>query len=306
MPEELLHTQWQNGGTSENRLQKFREMFPAGQGFVEITPAGEIVLSQPSGGGTGSSSAETFFTEEVTVATLNQLPPCTRSPKYASKDFQIFTGWGDVFQVESGAFSVNPATRMLTITSGAEFDFQAGWKLLYRYAIDPNVGIVMLPFPDVASGRVASAFSGALPNSVTYIVRASFDQFTSAWKVFDDPTTTANASYWFGGVWSAGTEQWIEIEFSETITVRNVDVFPMQSGVQPVDFRFLVSNTHDPSSATYTEVFTRSGETWANTPNEVKSFAVTTPTAGKIFRFSVTQTVSSGNAPIIYAITLKP
>lgn len=297
----LLHTQEQDLTSSRNILQQLRELLPAGQGYVEVKPNGDIVLSVPAGGGSGSG--ETYYTEEVTVTTLNQLPNTTLTPKYSSQDFEIITAWGDVYKVETGAYTVNTATKALSIVS-SQFAFQVGWKLLYRYAIDTSTPPpLLLPFPSVADNRFTKASTGTLASGVSYICRASFNDST-AWNLFNSESNL-DSTFWFGGFFAAGVELWAEIEFSQAVNVGSIDITPMP-GYSPKNFRLLVSDTHDANSATYTEVANIVNAAWAGTAPETQNFAIPASLSRRIFRISITETTTSGNTPILYTIVLKP
>jgi hypothetical protein len=166
---------------------------------------------------------------------------------------------------------------------------------------------VILPFPN-APNRLATGFTGTLANGVSYTVRASKDWNTNGWTAFDNPINVfPSISYWYAtGV--TGINEWIEIEFSDAITIGSVDIIPFPLGYQPTDFSFLLADTHNAAGTGYSTVFTRINETWAGTNDETKNYVipVANRAARKIFRMAVSATVSFGNYPAIYSIILKP
>lgn len=296
MPDLFLHTFEQDGANSREYPASLREHLPTGSGYLEVKPNGDFALTIPAGGGTGTG--ETYYTEEVTITTFNQFPNTSQTPKYSGQDFEIITAWGDVYKVESGAFTVNTATGAITIAGGAQFQMQIGWKFLYRYAVGSVAPVSFLPFPSAT--ETATANTGTLTTGQTYTIRASQAPL-SAWQAFD----SSLATFWFANVFPSGTEIWIEIEFSEDMTVADIDIMPLAS-LQPTHFRVLVADTHDAAGTGYTEKLVVTGETWTGATGETKNFVIPSPEAAKILRLSITQTQTSGSSPAIYNLRLNP
>jgi hypothetical protein len=126
-------------GATDTRtiLAKIAELLPSGTGYVRILPDGTLTIDTPSGGGGGSE--QTFFEEILTVATDNVIPQCTFIPKYETQDFWLTLGSGWVrHSVKEGGFTVNAATRTVTITPLAQYVVKAGWAVTLHYATDED------------------------------------------------------------------------------------------------------------------------------------------------------------------------
>ncbi len=286
---------------------------------VVINSPTQITATVPSSGASGAITVETLYgTASRNGFTWKHPAPTITNftPNIALNGASVVitgTNFINVSLVQFGgvnaaSFVVNSPTQITaTVSTGATgavtVTNPGGTASANGFTFQ---SIIILPFPSVAGNRLATGFAGTLANGVTYIIRASKDQYNNRWQAFDDPAASGS-SYWYA-VGTTSVDEWIEIEFSVPVLVGSVDIIPYPSGYQPRDFRFLLADIHNPAGTGYSTAFTTTNQTWVGNFGETKNYVIPAANrqARKIFRMAITASVSYGNSPAIYSIILKP
>jgi hypothetical protein len=197
MPQ-YLHTENQTATSGEAQLSTLNEVMPSGAGYLERKADGSLVMSQPPCiGGTGGQK---FFEEVLTITTDNVIPPLSFTPKYSVQDVWLTLGSGWVtHSVKEGGFTVNTATRTISLVAGAAYVVKAGWQATVRYATDDDISAPTITSVSPASVTVGETFTitgtGFTPNAV---VTLGGQVVTAVWVSATELTVTIPALVFSG------------------------------------------------------------------------------------------------------------
>jgi hypothetical protein len=146
----FIHGVEQTATDSTEKLLDLAELLPPGNGFVKVNSDRSITLETPSGGGSGTG--QQFF-EKLTIASNNVFPPLSFTPRLDMPFVILINGTFHLRTAEK--YTVNAATRTISLTAGVGYGVIAGWKCEALYYTDNDISA-----PSITSISPASVTAG--------------------------------------------------------------------------------------------------------------------------------------------------